>query len=114
MEGFYEKSIVAVESGNSNSEENNTVIAEDGTVVTVVPEDKKIYIDENTQMDGTDLYKTTRNKEDRKDRKSEIVVDGKITIYRIISPIPMMILKQTCGMKNTKKSHSIIRIDKIG
>lgn len=41
-------------------------------------------------MDGTDLYKTTRNKEDR---KSEIVVDGKITIYRIISPIPMMILK---------------------
>ena len=44
-------------------------------------------------MDGTDLYKTTRNKEDRKDRKSEIVIDGKITIYRIISPIPMMILK---------------------
>ncbi len=48
MEGFYEKSIVAVESGNSNSEENSKVIADDGTVVTVVPEDKKIYIDENT------------------------------------------------------------------
>lgn len=83
-----ENSNVAVESGNSNSEENSTVIADDGTVVTVVPEDKKIYIDENTWMDGTDLYKTTQNKEDRKDRKSEIVVDGKNYYLSYIFPNP--------------------------
>lgn len=76
------------ESSNSAAAESSTVIADDGTVVTVVPEDQKIYLDENTWMDGTGLYKVTQNKKDRKDRKSEIVVDGKNYYLLYIFPNP--------------------------
>lgn len=66
------------EKGNtSNSEGSSTAIADDGTVVTIVPEDQRIYIDENTFMDGSDLYKITEDKADKMNRKDEIVVDGK-------------------------------------
>lgn len=65
------------EVNTGNKEGDSTAIADDGTVVTIVPEDQRIYIDENTFMDGSDLYKTTENKADKMNRKDEIKVDGK-------------------------------------
>lgn len=60
-----------------NSENSSTVIADDGTVVTIVPEDQRIYLSEDSFMDGTGLYKVTENKEDKMNRKDEIEVEGK-------------------------------------
>lgn len=62
---------------NSSSEESNTTIAEDGTVVKIVPEGQKIYVDEDTFIYGTGFYKATENKADKMNQKDEIKVDGK-------------------------------------
>jgi len=62
---------------SSNKEGDSTAIAEDGTVVAIVPEDQRIYLDEDTFLDGTGLYKITENKDDKMNRKDEIEVDGK-------------------------------------
>lgn len=70
-------SSITEEVNTSNKEGDSTAIAEDGTVVTIVPEDQRIYLDENTFMDGSDLYKITENKDDKMNREDEIVVDGK-------------------------------------
>ena len=67
-------------SNPSITEKDGIVTATDGSMVKIVPEDRKIYIDENTFMDGTDMYKITQNKDDRKNRESEIVV-GDTTFY---------------------------------
>ena len=67
-------------SNPSITEKDGIVTDTDGSMVKIVPEDRKIYIDENTFMDGTDMYKITQNKDDRKNRESEIVV-GDTTFY---------------------------------
>jgi len=63
--------------GNNSSEESNTATANDGTVVTIVPEDQRIYIDEDVFIYGTGLYKIVGNKADKMNQKDEIKVDGK-------------------------------------
>jgi hypothetical protein len=66
---FYEKNI--------SSEESNTAIADDGTIVTIVPEDQRIYIDEDVFIYGTGLYKIGGNKAAKMNQKDEIKVEGK-------------------------------------
>lgn len=66
---------------SNNSEGSSTIIADEGEVIIIVPEDQRFYLDENTWIDGTGLHKIIHNKED------EIVVDC------ISFPIRMMILK---------------------
>lgn len=73
---------------DSRSIESSTTTATDGSIVEIVSEDQKIYIDENTFMDGTDMYKTTQNKDDRKNRESEIIADGKNYYLMFIFPNP--------------------------
>ncbi|WP_373471971.1 hypothetical protein [Carnobacterium alterfunditum] len=63
--------------GNNSSEESNTAIADDGTIVTIVPEGQRIYIDEDIFIYGTGMYKITENKAAKMNQKDEINVDGK-------------------------------------
>lgn len=80
----------------SDSKKSNPSITEkdgmatdtEGSLVEIVPEDQKIYVDENAFMDGTDMYKITQNKKDRKNRESELVVDGKNYYLMFIFPNP--------------------------
>lgn len=74
------------EGSTSNKEGDSTAIADDGTVVTIIPEDQRIYLDEDTFMDGSDLYKITGNKDNKMNREDEIEVDGKN--YYLLYVIP--------------------------
>lgn len=84
-----EDSISIVEESNtSNSEGDSTIITNEGEEIPNVPEDQRIYLDKNTFMDGSDYYKVTQDKKDRKNRESEIVVDGKNYFLTFILPNP--------------------------
>lgn len=72
-------------SDSSISEESSSVIIEEGSTSpiitkegnTIIPEDQRIYLSEDSFMDGTGLYKVTENKSDKMNRKDEIEVEGK-------------------------------------
>lgn len=79
---------IVEESSTSNKEEDSTIITNEGEEIPNVPEDQRIYLDKNTFIDGSDYYKVTQDKEDRKNRESEIDVDGKKYFLMFIIPNP--------------------------